>query len=126
MGSGKGFTEEDSPNFDKSWYSKTKAMVETMMKPYTNVLILRVRMPISDDLHPRNFITKITKYERVVDIPNSMTVLHDLLPISLDMTRKQLKGVFNFTNPGAISHNEILTLYKKYVDPNFQWKNFSL
>ena len=43
-------------------------------------------MPISDDLSPRSFVTKITKYERVVDIPNSMTVLTDLLPISIAMT----------------------------------------
>jgi hypothetical protein len=32
---------------------------------YKNVLILRVRMPISDDLNPRNFITKISRYARV-------------------------------------------------------------
>ena len=29
-----------------------------LMKNYENTLILRVRMPISDDLSPRNFITK--------------------------------------------------------------------
>ena len=42
------------------------------------MLILRVRMPISDDLSSRNFVTKISKYERVVNIPNSMSVLYDL------------------------------------------------
>ena len=25
-----------------------------------------------------------------------------------------------------ISHNQILELYKKYIDPEFTWKNFSL
>jgi len=83
-------------------------------------------MPISDDLEPRNFITKITKYERVVNVPNSMTVLHDLLPVSILMTERKLKGIWNFTNPGVISHNEILDLYKQYIDPNFTYKNFSL
>ena len=28
MYSGKGFTEQDNPNFDKSFYSKTKGLVE--------------------------------------------------------------------------------------------------
>ena len=43
-------------------------------------------MPISDDLSPRNFITKISKYEKVVNIPNSMSVLYDLLPASIEMS----------------------------------------
>lgn len=43
------------------------------MRTYPNVLILRLRMPVSDDLHPRNFVTKISKYDRVVDIPNVST-----------------------------------------------------
>jgi len=55
-----------------------------------------------------------------------MTVLHDLLPVAIDMTEKELRGIYNFTNPGVISHNEILDLYKKYIDPNFTYKNFSL
>jgi len=126
LGSGKGYLEDDAPNFDKSFYSMTKGMVEKLCRFYPNALVLRVRMPISDDLEPRNFITKISKYERVVNIPNSMTVLHDLLPISIDMSEKGLKGVYNFTNPGVISHNEILDLYKQYIDPNFTYKNFSL
>jgi len=34
--------------------------------------------------------------------------------------------VYNFTNPGVISHNEILELYKQYIDPSFSYTNFSL
>jgi 3,5-epimerase/4-reductase len=123
---GKPFTEEDEPNFMGSYYSRTKAMVEEVIRDYPNVLHLRLRMPISDDLGPRNFITKISKYEKVVNIPNSMTILTELLPAALDMTKRNLKGIFNFTNPGAISHNEVLELYKKYIDPDFTWSNFSL
>jgi len=126
LGSGCGFKEEDDPNFAKSFYSFTKGIVEKLLKYYPNVLTLRVRMPISDDLSPRNFITKISKYQKVVDVPNSMTVLYDLLPVSIDMTEKELRGVINFVNPGVISHNQILDLYKQYIDPNFTYTNFSL
>jgi 3,5-epimerase/4-reductase len=52
--------------------------------------------------------------------------LHELLPISLDMAVKKRVGVYNFCNPGIISHNEILQLYKQIVDPSFTWRNFSL
>ncbi|KAG5391941.1 hypothetical protein IGI04_021904 [Brassica rapa subsp. trilocularis] len=85
LGSGLGFKEEDTPNFTGSFYSKTKAMVEELLKNYENVCTLRVRMPISSDLsNPRNFITKITR------------------------------------------HNEILEMYREFVDPSFTWKNFTL
>jgi hypothetical protein len=105
--------------------------MEDMLKSYDNVLILRVRMPISDvriyiclymcvytrtdpalcygwwtgissephhlnkqDLNPRNFVTKIVKYDKVVDVPNSMTVLTDLLPVSMIMAQRKLTGAW--------------------------------
>lgn len=123
---GAGFTEEESANFHGSYYSHTKAMVEDMLKAYPNTCTLRVRMPISDDLSPRNFITKIVSYERVVNIPNSMTVLTELLPISLIMAERNLVGIYNFCNPGAISHNEILDMYKAVIDPSFTYTNFTV
>ncbi len=101
--------------------------VEELLKEFDNVCTLRVRMPITGDLTtPRNFITKITRYEKVVNIPNSMTILDELLPISIEMAKRNLRGIWNFTNPGVVSHNEILELYKKYVDPSFTYKNFTL
>lgn len=123
---GKGFLETDKPNFHGSFYSYTKAIVEDLLNNYSTTCILRVRMPISDDLSPRNFITKIVKYDKVVNIPNSMTVLTDLLPVSLNMARKKLTGIYNFCNPGAISHNEILDLYREYIDPTYTYSNFTV
>ena len=43
-----------------------QALVEGLLKEFPNTLILRVRMPIVADLvYPRNFVTKIIKYEKV-------------------------------------------------------------
>lgn len=97
------------------------------MKEYDNVCTLRVQKPISSDLNnPRNFITKISRYNKVVNIPNSMTILDELLPISVEMAKRNLSGIWNFTNPGVVSHNEILEMYKAYIDPGFKWTNFTL
>ncbi|KAH8947273.1 hypothetical protein BDL97_11G031700 [Sphagnum fallax] len=127
LGSGIGFKEEYTPNFFGSYYSETKAMVEELLKEFDNVCTLRVRMPITSDLqNPRNFITKISRYQKVVDIPNSMTILDELLPISIEMAKRNLQGIWNFTNPGVVSHNEILEMYRQYIDPMFSWKNFTL
>lgn len=38
----------------------------------------------------------------------------------------QYLGIYNFCNPGAISHNEVLDLYKKHIDPHYVYQNFSL
>lgn len=97
------------------------------MKEYDNVCTLRVRMPISSDLNnPRNFIYKICHYDNVVNIPNSMTILEELLPISIEMAKRNLTGIWNFINPGVVSHNEILEMYKEYIDSDFKWTNFTL
>lgn len=51
-------------------------------------------MPISDDLSHRNFITKIVKYDRVVNVPNSMTCLTEMLPVSVIMAERKLTGTY--------------------------------
>ena len=61
-----GFTEEDNPNFFGSSYSIVKGYTDIKMKHFKNTLNLRIRMPIIGCHHPRNFITKITKYEKIV------------------------------------------------------------
>ena len=92
----------------------------------TNALHLRIRMPITDTMNTRNFITKITTYEKICSIQNSMTVLTELIPLSIEMMKNGEIGTFNFTNPGTISHNEILEMYRDIVDPTFTWKNFTI
>lgn len=125
--SNKSFTESDEPNFFGSSYSVVKGFTDRLMHMYeNNVLNLRIRMPISSEVNPRNFITKITTYEKICSIPNSMTVLDELLPLILDMMKNRVLGTINLTNPGVISHNEILEMYRDIVDPYFTWQNFSL
>jgi 3,5-epimerase/4-reductase len=122
-----GFTEEDNPNYFGSSYSIVKGFTDQLMHLCSgNTLNLRIRMPIIDKKEPRNFISKITTYERVCSVPNSMTVLDDLLPVALDMAINNQTGTFNFTNEGLISHNEILEMYREIVDPGFTWKNFTI
>ena len=55
-----------------------------------------------------------------------MTVLPELLPYMIDMCDKKITGTINLTNPGLISHNEILEMYKQIVDSDFTWENFDI
>jgi len=121
------FTEEDEPNFFGSSYSTVKGFTDKLIKLFSqNTLNVRIRMPIIEKPHPKNFITKITSYEKVCSIPNSMTVLSELLPYLLLLIKRNHTGTIHLTNPGVISHNEILEIYKEIVDPTFQWKNMTM
>lgn len=121
-----GFNENDLPNFFGSSYSVVKGYTDQLMHLYEDsVLNLRIRMPITGEKNGRNFITKIVNYEKVCSVPNSMTILPELLIYVIDMMKNKFTGTMNLTNPGLISHNEILEMYKEIVDPLFTWKNFS-
>lgn len=120
------YHENDKPDFFGSQYSIVKGFTDRLLHQYNStVLNIRIRMPIVGYHHQRNFITKIVQYEKICSIQNSMTVLPDLLPILLDLASKRRTGTMNLTNPGTIEHNEILTMYKKYVDPDLTWINFT-
>jgi 3,5-epimerase/4-reductase len=123
-----GFKESDQPNFFGSSYSIVKGYTDRLMHELYNndVLNIRIRMPITSEINSRNFITKITNYKKICSIPNSMTVLDNLLPVMIQYALGNKKGTINLTNPGLISHNEILEMYKEIVDPNFTWENFSI
>jgi 3,5-epimerase/4-reductase len=121
-----GFTDSDKPNFFGSNYSTVKGFTDQIMHLFPNTLNLRIRMCLTPEAHWRNFITKIVTYEKVCSVPNSMTVLPDLIPAMIDMVSRNITGTVNLTNPGLISHNEILEMYKELVDTDFKWNNMSI
>jgi dTDP-4-dehydrorhamnose reductase len=124
---GSGYSENAIPDFYGSSYSTAKGFTDRIMHFFNDsALNVRIRMPISEDNNPRNFITKIMNYKKICSIPNSMTVLPELLPIMIDMAKNKLTGTVNLTNPGLITHNEILEMVREILDPNFKWENFTL
>ncbi|XP_054793363.1 trifunctional UDP-glucose 4,6-dehydratase/UDP-4-keto-6-deoxy-D-glucose 3,5-epimerase/UDP-4-keto-L-rhamnose-reductase RHM1-like [Prosopis cineraria] len=117
---------EDNTNIPDSFYAKTESMVEELLKDYENVCTLKLRLPVSSDLeNPHNFITKIARSAKVANIANNITVLDELLPISIEMAKRNCKGLWNLSNPGMVTLNEILEMYKEHVDPHFKWLNFT-
>jgi dTDP-glucose 4,6-dehydratase len=124
--SGVPYTEEDSPNFSGSVYSRSKAAAEARVASLPGHLVLRLRMPITADGSPGCFISKLTRYGKIVNIPNTVTILPDLLPLAVRMMVDQDTGVYNFANPGTISHGDLMKLYRDVVDPTFGFEVMSL
>jgi dTDP-4-dehydrorhamnose reductase len=130
---GKGFTEDDEPNFYGSFYSRSKIWSDQMLRELFDspgekggVLILRLRMPFGDSLNDRSLITKISKYPKVLDVQNSLTYLPDFLKAADLLIQKRKTGIYNVVNPGIISPYEIMTMYKEIVDPSREFQKLTL
>ena len=117
---GKGFTEEDPANFFGSMYSRSRVASEIALKDFPNVLQLRIRIPIMGKSHPKNLIDKLLKYPKMINVINSCTVMEDFVPAAIQLMEMGTTGIINMTNIGAMTHEQIMTLYKEIVDPDFE------
>lgn len=122
---GKGFSEDDPPNFFGSFYSRTKAWADQILKEFP-VLVLRLRMPFDDTCSERSLISKLLKYRRVLDVENSFTYLPDFIDVSHSLIKKRRTGVFNIVNPGIVSPYKVMEMYKKFVQSNHTFERLTL
>jgi len=119
------FEENSLPNFFGSSYSTVKGFTDRLMHQMDNVLNVRIRMPISNDLAPRSFITKILKYNKICSIPNSMTILPELIPVLHNEILNGKTGTLNLVNPGIIEHKEILEMYEEIFNKKLDYELIS-
>lgn len=112
------YTEDDKPDYFGSSYSIVKGCLENLFREYDNIAILRIRMPIVDINHPRNFITKILSYPKICNYNNSMTYLPDFISIFIDICVSGKTGIYNCVNKGFISHKEILDYWNNHPKNN--------
>lgn len=122
---GEGFTEEDEPNYRGSFYSRTKLWSDAVLREFP-VLNLRLRMPFDGEGGERSLITKISKYDRLLDVKNSMTYVPDFLDVTAQLIERRKTGTYNVVNPGVTSPFEIMTLYKGIVDPSHSFEKLNL
>lgn len=111
-----GWREKDIPDVKlMSTYSKSKYTADLMIADLPNVLSLRIRMPISNRDHQRNFINKLLNYKRIIDIPNSATFLDDFVRCVDWAIEKDLNGIYNVVNPDPITAAQVIKAYQAYV-----------
>lgn len=132
------YTETDEPNFGllnpkSSWYSKTKHACELTLKD-RDLYIFRIRMPFCGTLSERNVLTKLLKYDNVINCLNSLTSLDDFCGFIMyfiadlvDLDREDIKyGMYNVVNPQPVETSTILALLKKHGLVNKNWKTITL
>lgn len=117
---GSGFTEEDAPNFsfrtnNCSFYSGTKALGEEILAAHKNCYIWRLRIPFNEVDNDRNYLSKLMKYERLVDVRNSISQLDEFVRATWECWEKRVPfGTYNVTNPGSITTREVAAMIEKH------------
>jgi 3,5-epimerase/4-reductase len=107
--------KEDNYANPVSYYSKSKYACDLILGELDHVTTLRIRMPISTKNHPRNLINKLKGYSHIIDIPNSVTFMDDLVRCVDWTIQNRLKGVFHVTNPTPLTAVQVMREYQKYV-----------
>lgn len=127
---GSGFTEESVPNFsfrtnNCSFYSGTKALGEEALG-YRDVngkwlnpeepscYIWRLRIPFDNRESPRNYLTKLMRYDTLLEATNSISQLQEFVSACFACWEKRVPfGIYNVTNPGEVTTSQVVDLIKK-------------
>lgn len=135
--SGKGFAETDAPNFsfrqnNCSFYSGTKALGEETLgfqdngsgqwneaQPFKGY-VWRLRIPFNGEQGPRNYLSKLMQYPRLLEAENSITELDEFSRACVDCFVKKVPyGIYNVTNPGVVSTRRVTEIIQE-VGQHFQ------
>ena len=126
---GTGFRESDAPNFsfrqdNCSFYSGCKALGEEMLDGAEQCFVWRLRIPFNNLDGPRNYISKMMRYDRLLLATNSLSQLDEFAEACVaSWTMRIPFGVWNLTNPGSVNTREVVELIRKHrlSDREFQF-----
>ena len=126
---GAGFKEDDEPNFSFragpcSFYSGTKALGEEVLAGAENLYVWRLRIPFNEVDSPRNYLSKLMRYARLLEAENSISQLDEFVAATFACWQKRVPfGVYNVTNPGFVTTREVAGMIQRsgVCDKDFQF-----
>ncbi len=143
---GGGWRENDAPNFSFrrppcSFYSGTKALGEEVLgwreecnadewpkwehESEPSGYVWRLRIPFDENDGSRNFLSKLQRYENLLQARNSLSQLSDFVRACLLCVEKRVPyGIYNVTNPGSVTTSEVVDLILKHGINNKAYKFF--
>jgi dTDP-4-dehydrorhamnose reductase len=123
-----GYEEDDVRNmtFDSkcSFYTGTKAMAEDCLNDLEKKYIWRIRIPFDEIDHPRNYLTKLMQFDKLVVASNSISNRKELVTACIECIMKAVPfGIYHVTNPGGIRTDEITAMMRNIlkIDKDFQY-----
>ena len=123
-----GYEEDDVRNmtFDSkcSFYTGTKAMAEDCLNRVEKKYIWRIRLPFDEINHPRNYLTKLMNFDKLIVASNSISNRKELVSACIECIMESVPfGIYHVTNPGGIRTDEITSMIKNIlkIDKDFQY-----
>ena len=127
---GGGFTEDDPPNFsfrtdNCSFYSGTKALGEECLAGARDVFLWRLRIPFDHVDSPRNYLSKLQRYRRLLDARNSISHLGEFVAAAWACWERRVPfGTYNVTNTGSVTTREVVALIRRRLLPDHAFDFF--
>jgi len=117
---GTGFREDDPPNFsfrqnNCSFYSGCKALGEELLQGARDCFVWRLRIPFDQRDGSRNYISKLLRYQRLLQATNSLSHLQDFAAACVDCWQQRVPfGTYNVTNPGHVTTAQVVQLIQQH------------
>jgi UDP-glucose 4,6-dehydratase len=126
---GRGFTETDPPNFtfrtnNSSFYSGSKALGEECLEHHEDTYIWRLRIPFNHEDGPRNYLSKLMRYERLLRAENSISHLDESVAACWQLWERGAPfGIYHVTNTGSVKTERVVQLIKQHlgIDRDFNY-----
>lgn len=110
--------EDERPNFLESTYAISKYAGERVIT--SDCYILRIRMPFDEFPDNKNILTKLSKYNEIIDTYNSLSHIGDAVSQALELYKMGAPyGIYNLVCEGGIYHSEILDMMGKLSSKTF-------
>jgi UDP-glucose 4,6-dehydratase len=109
---GRGWSESDASRltFDTGagFYVGSKELAERGVLLNHKTYCCRIRLPFDNEDNPRNYLTKLLTYEKLVLANNSISHRGDFVKACLDLWQKGAPyGIYNVTNPGFVNTAQV-------------------
>ena len=88
--------------------------------------IWRLRIPFNGEDSPRNYLSKLVRYARLLEAENSISHLDEFVRACCECwTRRVPFGTYNVTNTGSVTTRRVTELIQQYLLPEKSYEFFA-